>query len=207
MKPKPQTTKTPPLALPAAPLPLYHVANAFSAAECAEIRGYATSMANEHHGSVGFGGRQVQHDMRRSTVRWLSPAQPAMAEVAARFRLHLLKANIGATGYGIDYRDFAELQFTTYAAWQEGHYDWHRDDNPGGTTAWDRVLSVVVLLSAPTEFEGGILELDGYVPPALAQGSLIIFPSAVRHRVTPVTRGVRHSLVTWAYGPKLPPTP
>jgi predicted 2-oxoglutarate/Fe(II)-dependent dioxygenase YbiX len=33
------------------------------------------------------------------------------------------------------------------------------------------------------------------------QGSLVAFPSFMTHRVTPVTRGLRWSLVTWLEGP------
>ena len=37
--------------------------------------------------------------------------------------------------------------------------------------------------------------------PNLKQGSFIMFPSYMKHRVTPVTSGTRYSAVTWAYGP------
>ena len=36
---------------------------------------------------------------------------------------------------------------------------------------------------------------------AREQGSIIIFPSFVYHQVTPVTRGLRQSLVGWIAGP------
>lgn len=199
---KAQGKRTEPILPPAVkPLPVpYVVPGAFTPAECAEIRAYACSASREHNGSVGYGGRTVQHDMRRSQVRWLDPTSPALATVAARFRRHLLKANIGAAGFGLPYHDFPDLQFTTYASWEEGHYDWHRDDSPGGSAKWERLLSVVVLLSSPAEFGGGVLEFEGSPSPELQQGTLVVFPSSLRHRVTPVTQGVRHSLVAWAYG-------
>ena len=40
-----------------------------------------------------------------------------------------------------------------------------------------------------------------YAKEALEKGSVIVFPSFHRHRVTPVTSGIRHSLVTWVEGP------
>lgn len=59
-------------------------------------------------------------------------------------------------------------------------------------------------LTDPHEYEGGELELhDGvfkYLPKN--QGAVIAFPSYVLHKVNPVTRGVRHSLVTWVTGPQ-----
>jgi len=33
-----------------------------------------------------------------------------------------------------------------------------------------------------------------------SQGSLVIFPSFVQHRVKPVTKGTRYSLVIWSLG-------
>ena len=37
--------------------------------------------------------------------------------------------------------------------------------------------------------------------PRLEEGSIIVFPSFVEHRVTPVTEGIRYSLVSWFVGP------
>ena len=34
------------------------------------------------------------------------------------------------------------------------------------------------------------------------QGTVFVFPSTLRHQVTPVTSGVRKSLVAWVEGPK-----
>jgi len=70
-------------------------------------------------------------------------------------------------------------------------------------------------LTDGSEYEGGELEFDfrDYAPPMrqeikhlkkckeiLTQGSIIIFPSHVWHRVKPVTKGVRYSLVVWHLG-------
>ena len=73
-----------------------------------------------------------------------------------------------------------------------------------------RKLSMVIQLTDPTEYEGGSLELDtkqiggkDKQPNAdnLKQlGTTIIFPSFLRHRVTPVTEGKRYSLVCWYEG-------
>jgi len=62
-----------------------------------------------------------------------------------------------------------------------------------------RVLSVSVQLSAPESYSGGEL----YLGPSMAsrgQGDVIIFDSALPHTVTPVTRGMRFSLVAWVRG-------
>ena len=71
-------------------------------------------------------------------------------------------------------------------------------------------LSVTVSLSDPKDYKGGLLEIDSrrmdrknsklVVKEGLPQGSIIVFPSYMWHRVTPVTKGTRYSLVIWNLG-------
>ena len=65
---------------------------------------------------------------------------------------------------------------------------------------------MVVQLTDPSEYEGGNLELQWHEPPGFEnlrkRGTIIVFPSFLKHRVTPVTRGIRHSMVSWMEGPK-----
>ena len=63
-----------------------------------------------------------------------------------------------------------------------------------------RKLSISVQLSRSEDYEGGELQFKVGSDEIVATqdpGSVIIFPSYIRHRVTPVTSGVRHSLVQW----------
>ena len=58
-------------------------------------------------------------------------------------------------------------------------------------------------LSDPADYDGGELELKNSTRTLVApraQGTLIVFPSFLLHRVAPVTRGTRRSLVGWASG-------
>jgi len=85
-----------------------------------------------------------------------------------------------------------------------GFYDWHSDqvahDRDGSGT--QRKISLTLLLSDPDTYEGGDLIFEGSdQPPTRKQGSIIIFPSFIKHTVTPVTSGVRYSAVVWAKGP------
>jgi len=94
-----------------------------------------------------------------------------------------------------------DIQFTEYDASYEGHYAWHTDT---GVEASTRKLSVVVQLSDPSEYEGGEFQYkigneDSTVPKE--KGSVIVFPSFLLHRVTPVTKGTRRSLALWVTGP------
>jgi PKHD-type hydroxylase len=95
------------------------------------------------------------------------------------------------------------LQLTRYRAEALGHYGWHSDRGGTGLAQY-RKLTVVVQLSVPESYEGGDLQLNvtGHAETMpRTRGAAIAFPSYVLHRVTPVTFGARHSLVTWVHGP------
>ena len=64
-----------------------------------------------------------------------------------------------------------------------------------------RKLSMTLLLNNPSEFEGGELQIAGTNNTKLMkQGHATIFASFLQHQVTPVTKGVRRSLVMWFGG-------
>ena len=104
------------------------------------------------------------------------------------------------------------MQFTIYNEGQ--YYEWHPDqhhyvygdDQHESMRGKYRKLSSTLLLNDPSEFEGGDLEFhynrkDQCVAKELnTQGSLVVFPSFVYHRVLPVTKGNRYSLVSWNLG-------
>jgi len=94
----------------------------------------------------------------------------------------------------------ANIQLARYDSSDSGFYDWHTDF--AGIRPL-RKLSVSIQLSRPEDYDGGELELlYGTVPQRLgrARGAFLIFPSFMLHRVTPVTRGTRWSLVAWVLG-------
>jgi len=86
-----------------------------------------------------------------------------------------------------------------------GKYKWHTDCGAKETST--RKLTAIVQLSDETKYEGGNLEFgitdksgkNNYTAPR-TQGSVIIFPSFLSHRVTPITKGRRYSLITWMNG-------
>jgi PKHD-type hydroxylase len=80
-----------------------------------------------------------------------------------------------------------------------GHYDWHVDAGAEWAT---RKLSLVVFLSEPDDYEGGVLEIAGAGNVARPEpGSGVVLPSFLAHRVTPVTAGERITVVAWMHGP------
>jgi PKHD-type hydroxylase len=129
-------------------------------------------------------------------------------------------------GWNFDWDWSESCQFTKYGVGQ--YYGWHcdswdqpynRPQNTDGTWPMDhgkvRKLSVTISLCEPTEYVGGNLEFDfrnsmdtewkkGKTTKECVEirprGSIIVFPSFVWHRVTPVTKGTRYSLVIWNLG-------
>ena len=92
------------------------------------------------------------------------------------------------------------MQYTVYEGSANGHYDWHLDIGPSINY---RKVSVVVQLSEPEAYVGGDLELhpgnNSFAVPR-RKGAIVLFPSFLLHRVTPLTSGLRRSLVLWAGG-------
>ena len=113
------------------------------------------------------------------------------------------QANINA-GWNFDWERSEACQFTKYKLNQ--YYHWHEDQdakpNEHGTI---RKLSCSVQLCHPHEYEGGDLQFhtphgEFTVNEIKPKGSICIFPSFVKHRVKPVTSGIRQSLVIWSLG-------
>lgn len=79
---------------------------------------------------------------------------------------------------------------------------WHSDVNKQHMQP--RQLSASIQLSTPSDYEGGELQFspsDILCNVPKTQGTIVLFPSWLTHRVTPVTAGLRWSLVVWAHGP------
>lgn len=88
-------------------------------------------------------------------------------------------------------------QLLKYTAPSKG-YDWHMD--VGNGDASNRKISISILLN--DNYEGGELAffMRGEQVIKADAGSAICFPSFLPHRVTPLTEGVRWSLVSWITG-------
>ena len=125
-----------------------------------------------------------------------------------------------SAGWNFQWERSEDIQFTKYKLNQ--HYDWHCDSwkepyNMPNTFRHNKIrkLSMTCQLTDGSEYKGGELEFDNrdYDPPMrneaqhvikakeiLPKGSIIVFPSFVWHRVKPVTKGCRYSLVLWNVG-------
>ena len=71
---------------------------------------------------------------------------------------------------------------------------------------WDIKLTLLVNVSLKKyeggDFEFGITDKDGkdLIKGNRSKGSLLIFPAFLSHRVTPITKGKRYSIITWMEG-------
>ena len=146
---------------------------------------------------------------RKSNIVWMNELW-----IYRELQPLLEKANKNA-GWNFQWDWSETCQFTKYKLNQ--YYDWHTDsgekpydkpDNPN-THGKIRKLSMTVSLVDGSEYEGGDFQLDFRnkeendpytLKHARSKGSVVIFPSFVWHRVTPVTSGQRYSLVCWTLG-------
>lgn len=129
-----------------------------------------------------------------------------------RYRdIALLPSQIHASLVGLlpaidKYYGFAfsgQIEQCQHCAYDEsGRSDWHMD--MGYEETETRKLTMVVQLSEPSSYDGGVLEFfPGYVPAfSRLRGTVIVFPAFLVHRVTTITSGRRSSMVTWLHGPK-----
>ncbi len=167
--------------------------DAFTAAECDAIVALALGGALEPATIYGGAGEQVDPRQRLAercywsreiAGGWIHARLDALfAEAAEHFALAVDPL-------------FEDVQFLRYRP--GGHFQtWHSD---AGMDRFDeRRLSISVELSEPGDYDGGVLEIAPAVGVSrtLPRGGARLFPSRAIHRVTPVTRGVRHALVAW----------
>ena len=147
---------------------------------------------------------------RDSNIVWMSDRW-----IYKEIHPYIKQANRNA-GWNFNWDWSEACQFTKYKPGQ--YYDWHCDgwervyEKEGPTKGKIRKLSVTVSLSNEKDYEGGELEFDfrnkdpykkrnvRVCKDILPKGSLVVFPSFIWHRVKPVTKGVRYSLVVWNLG-------
>jgi PKHD-type hydroxylase len=119
-------------------------------------------------------------------------------------RIGYIARQLNGQFFDLDLWGFVEdIQYTIYDS-KDDHYTWHLDRG-GKTSNTPRKLSIVLQLSDPSEYEGGDLEIFDRATPTKVdkqKGLIAAFPSFVLHRVTPVTKGVRKTLVVWLTGPR-----
>ena len=136
------------------------------------------------------------------------PTQIRKTEIAWAPRNHWLEAimmnNIAyanrEAGWNFEIEECEQVQLARY---DEGnYYGWHIDTFLMNASGRDRKLTAVLQLNDPSEYEGGELQIEGSgvdsIP--LKKGSIVVFPSFLRHQATKVTKGSRYSAALWSTG-------
>lgn len=158
-----------------------------------------------HVASIGHG---LNHDgvvdgkKRTTTVGWMDASQ-STSDIWQKLVEAIASVNSQFFHYDLT-GCFEPAQLGIYKADDGSHYTWHADDCSSSCRT-PRKLSMALLLDDPSQFEGGELQVmhQSNEPKSLEQkrGRAWFFPSWMLHRVTPVTKGVRRSLVLWVGGP------
>jgi PKHD-type hydroxylase len=141
----------------------------------------------------------VEDAVRKSKIKWITLDEKShwlyekLALLSHHCNMDKWKFNLHSI---IDH-----IQYTEYHD-NGGHYTWHMDIGPEGMN--HRKVSITIQLSSPDEYEGGELQLlahdNNHKPMEKKKGAAVLFPSFLVHRVTPVTKGIRKSLVLWVGG-------
>ena len=150
-------------------------------------------------GEVGnVNGKTVDHKMRKCEVSWVT--HTGLKKFLWKY---FVAANNTYSDWNFDLDTVEDIQYTVY---KEGadHYSWHTDSVQTTVKGKCRKLSMTLVLN--DDWEGSDFELkktpntpEMKIP--LRKGELLVFPSMMNHRVTPLSSGERKVLVAWAWGP------
>jgi len=175
----------------------YWFQEGFSAQELEWFKNLVDLFHFEVASIVGSTDPSSSQEVRNSKIKWIH-YDDLSAWVYDKLRDFAVEAN--NTLWNFDLRSIVDsIQYTEYHD-NGGHYDWHVDIGPGIS---HRKISMVTQLSDPSEYEGGELQLwsgGQFRTIPKIKGCTVLFPSFLLHRVTPITSGVRKSMVLWAGG-------
>ena len=175
--------------------PVVYFNNFISEEKCDEIVKYCESSKKLQSGNT-FGEAD---NARRSDIAWLNSSE--MPDLFDK----VMNSAVNSNYWDYDIYGFADpAQYTVYDArkYEKPHYTWHMDIGPNHN---HRKMSMVINLTLPEAFDGGDLKVEYCNNEDLLpnKGSAVLFPSFLHHQVSPVTKGIRRSLVFWIAGPKL----
>lgn len=154
--------------------------------ECTSI---ISQFSNSNLHTAGIGSDQKGEELKK--IRDSKVLFTNIDWVELRIKSYLID-KVKIKGFELD--SIENFQFTEYK--DGGHYDWHTD---AGMNYQDRFCSVVIQLN--DSYEGADLLYkdanDAITTFERGVGNMFIFNSSIEHKVTPVKKGVRYSLVTW----------
>ena len=171
----------------------------FTSEECDQIIRLGESKDAQSSCVVGE-QQHVDDGVRKSLNSWITCTDETEWLYQ---RLGNINRCLNGMHWRYDISGFSEdLQYTRYND-NKSFYGWHIDSGCRTSEHPPRKLSMTLQLSDPSEYEGGDFQLHGTHVENLPKekGLVIVFPSYTLHQVTPVTKGIRRSLVVWLCGP------
>lgn len=155
---------------------------------------------------VTGGGVGLDTSFRKSQIRFVDKGDPELNYLFDELWKLAIIANEKWFDVHISKLDY--LQVAEYDSAYKGEYKTHHDIfYMNGDPYYHRKLSCIIQLSDPTQYKGGDLtfvDIQQYpnAEEMRQQGTVIFFPSFVRHAALPVEEGMRYSVAAWFDGPK-----
>jgi len=170
----------------------------FTAEECNKIIDF-TNKKTKNEALISHEIKNTK--IRKNKVAWLGNLGEEDNEILwAIDRIARFIYSANEEHYKFDLYGLTEpIQFTEYSE-KNDHYHWHTDSAMSQNI---RKLSISIQLSDPKDYKGSKLQFwetqkDKKFPKN--QGTAVLFPSYMLHRVTPLLSGKRFALVTWVGG-------
>jgi PKHD-type hydroxylase len=188
----------------------YWFKSALTKEEVNKIIMLASELPVERATTIGTKGEVIEENdpngVRSSMVKWI-PQNRDWGWLYQKLMDMAVEANESLWKFDLVSAP-ENIQYTEYYAHENGHYDWHQDIGPGDLGS-KRKVSITIQLSDSDEYEGGELQITaggdtsndwGSQTCPRGSGVAVLFPSYMMHRVSPVTKGTRKSLVLWVGG-------
>jgi len=174
----------------------YVFENALNERECQNFLDFANNKwedANISSFSDGANTTKLFHKIRKSKVVWCNEIK--LLKLAKHYAD---RANL-ITNWRFQLDMLEPMQITQYE--KDGHYDFHSDGNGFSRTINNKTRKLSMSIILNDDYEGGEFEFLGHKEPIKPiKGTVIVFPSYMVHRVKPVTKGIRYSVVAWFCG-------
>lgn len=184
--------------------------DAFSEDELNAIEKYCDSFDAEA-GQISHDQTRPLDEVRKSKISWFEREEHPTLDILFN-KLNYVIEKINDDYYNYELNGYSHIQYTTYNGDELGHYNYHVDMQLGAglqeshlMVGDTRKLSLSLILSDSESYKGGkfTMKIDE-IEYELEQrrGRIILFPSFLLHKVHPVTKGIRKSIVAWVEGPK-----
>jgi len=184
--------------------------DAFTEDELNDIENYCETFDKEP-GEIFSSDVQTVDDLRKSKIAWFTKSGHKPLHEFFN-RLNSVIEKINEDFYNFDLNGYSDIQYTSYYAEEGGKYDYHIDMSTGNKISDNllkygdtRKLSMSLILSDSSSYEGGKFTMklgEDEFEVEQKRGRIIFFPSFFLHKVHPVTKGIRKSIVAWVEGPK-----